>query len=105
MNVQRCFVPYSTKEEEASVWMCLWVEEGAFMLAKTLWLSLVYLVEVVEALELYHAIKCVIDVKFNNIDSKIVVNAFINNQENVPKFGYVISACKHIFLLGSQSLC
>jgi len=45
-----------------------WDEEGAFMLAKTIWLSSVYPIEVGETLGLYHAIKWASCMHFDNID-------------------------------------
>jgi len=48
--------------------MCLRDDEGAFVLANTMWLSLVCTVDLGEAFGLYHVINWVCDMQFDNVD-------------------------------------
>ncbi|KEH25634.1 hypothetical protein MTR_6g033225 [Medicago truncatula] len=74
---------FSIQQNITCIVMSLWDEEGAFVLANTIWLYSVYPIEVGETPDLYHAIKWANDMHFDNIDfvldSKTIMDAFYNN--------------------------
>jgi len=47
--------------------MCICDEEGSYVLAKTVWFSPLCLVDVAEALGLYHAIQWIHDLQLTNV--------------------------------------
>jgi len=60
--------------------MCIWDNDGCFVLAKTTWFSPLYFMEVREALGLYTALTWTTDLQLHNMnfvyDSKKVVRLF-----------------------------
>jgi len=83
--------------------MCIRDEEGTFVLAKCIPLSILHTVNVGEALGLYYALEWLSDMRFDNVDfaldSKTIVDAFNHTRPYITEFGLIISACRSMFRL------
>ncbi|XP_039682833.1 uncharacterized protein [Medicago truncatula] len=62
---------FSTSTNKVGLGMCIRDEEGRFVLAKTMWFSLVCSVDIGEALGLYHAVRWVHDLQLPLVDFKV----------------------------------
>jgi len=76
-------------------------DEDVYVLAKTMSLSLKHTIEVIEALGLFYALQWLVDMQFDNVeflvDSKITIDAFNSNRQDVTKFGHIITTCQFFF--------
>jgi len=81
--------------------ICIRDDEGTFVLAQTISLSPVHYVATGEALCLFHALRWLSDMQFDDVnvvlDSKITIDTFHHHQVDVTEFGQVISACQSLF--------
>jgi hypothetical protein len=82
---------FSSIRNHTGIGICLRDDNGAFVLAKTMSLSL----------GLLYAMQWMHDMQFDNVDfvvdSKITTYAFHSKRIDVTEFGHVISACRDIF--------
>ena len=92
---------FSDSLNKTGIGICLRDDEGTFVLAKTVSISPRCPVPLGEALGLFHAIRWLSDMKFDNVDfaldSQLTTTAFNHHREDVTEFGQVISACKRLF--------
>ena len=62
------------------IWICLYDDEGIFVLEKTIPITLMCSVQMGEALALYYVLEWLSDMSFDNVnftsDSKVIIDAF-----------------------------
>jgi len=77
--------------------MCIRDEEGCYVLSKILWITPLCLVEVGEALGLYHTIVWINELQLVNadveVDSKKVVDYYARSRGDFIEFGVIMDAC------------
>jgi hypothetical protein len=99
---------FSTNFHRMGIGVCIRDVEGAFVLAKMISFPCIYQVSVGEAMGLFEALQWLSDMSFDNIDfeldSRIICDAFHSRREDVSEFGHIITSCKALFPLSSQTL-
>jgi len=92
---------FSANMNITGIRMCIRDEEGTFVLAKCIPLSILHTVNVGEALGLYYALEWLSDMRFDNVDfaldSKTNVDAFNHTCPDITEFGLIIPACRSMF--------
>jgi ribonuclease HI len=87
--------------------MCIRDENGAFVVTKTNWFSLICDVDVEEAMGLHTALQWVAFLQLNNIDfvldSKKVVDQFRIGIDDNNDFGCILHVCKQLFYNSFQN--
>jgi ribonuclease HI len=94
------YTSFSSSHNKVGMGMFLRDADECFVLAKTTWFSPLCLVDVGEALGLCQALQWVVGLGFDNydfsMDSKIVVDVFIGNNNTNINFGCIICHCKQM---------
>jgi len=87
---------FSTSMNRCGIGICIRDEEGKFVRAKTLWFSPMCLVDVGEALGLYHAMRWVNELQLPNVDfevdSKRVADYFNRGTGDITEFGAIMDS-------------
>ncbi|AES64554.1 hypothetical protein MTR_2g027020 [Medicago truncatula] len=86
-SIDLCF---SASTNKLGICTCIRDEEGCFVLAKSMWFTLLCSIDVGEALGLYHAIKWIHDLRLPNVDSKRVVDYFNRSNDDITEYGIIM---------------
>jgi ribonuclease HI len=96
----KCNVDASFSEQlnMAGIGMCICYDDGTFVLAKTISILIICVVNVGEALDLYYALEWLSDLIFDNVEfvsySKLIKYAFNHHRSNITEFGEMTIACR-----------
>jgi ribonuclease HI len=84
---------FSASRNRFGIGMCIRDDEGQFVLAKTMWFTLMCSVDEGEALGLYHAMRWISDLQLSNVDfevdSKRVADYFNRGNGDITEFGVI----------------
>jgi len=91
---------FSSHHNRTWIGVCVCGSEGNFVLAKTLTYPCTVSVDVSEALGLHSALQWLTDMQFDNVDfetnSKLTVDTFRSNRNDLSEFGCIISSCRSL---------
>jgi len=92
---------FSSHHNRTGIGVCVRDSEGIFVLSKTLTYPCTVSVDVGEALGLHSALQWLSDMQLDNvdfeIDSKLTVDAFLSNRNDLSEFCCIISSCRSLF--------
>jgi len=92
---------FSSHHNHTGIGVCVRDSEGIFVLAKTLTYPCTVSVDVGEALGLHFALQWLGDMRFDYVDfgtdSKLIVDTFLSNRNDLSEFGCIISSCRSLF--------
>ena len=92
---------FSSHHNRTGIGVCVRDSEGIFVLSKTLTYPCTVSVDVGEALGLHSALQWLSDMQLDNVDfetdSKLTVDAFLSNRNDLSEFGCIISSCRSLF--------
>ena len=90
-------VSLSDKLNRTDIGMCIRDEEGVSVLAKTISLPILHIVNVGESMGLFYALEWLSDIRFDNVDftldSKLTADTFNHPHLDIIEFELIISAC------------
>jgi len=92
---------FSLRLNRTGIGICVRDVDDTFVLAKTISHPCTVSMEVGEALGLHSALQWLSDTQIDNVDfetdSKLTVDAFLSNRNNLSEFGCIISSCRLLF--------
>jgi len=92
---------FSNSLNRTGIGICIRDQDGSFVLVKTVLHPCFLPVDVGEALGLYLALQWLSDMQFDNVDfetdSKLTVDAFLSDRNDMSEFGCIITSCRSLF--------